>query len=429
MNVRSILRATAMGALILGCTIGAQPAVAKTELTLWSHYADHQAIRALLKRMEDEFEAKNPDVDVKMTFYEKKALIASQMTALRAGEGPDVIFLEPAFREFVDAGLVTPLDGKIDTSRLEPFAIETWTMNGHLYAIDIQASTTELYYRKDFLSKLGAKLPAGSMFTGDAFLDLIKKARTEGITPISQGIGDRPFPGAYLTYELLLRQLGIEDYHKLLKGELSYKDPRVTKVLHYMKKVIDAKAYPKTMATMKLGESHYYFHTKPGALLFPLGSWYSSRAFNAPDKGGQPVDFPLGLMQFPKLDGAQCPECKTIGVNGSYAVNANSKNKELGIKFLNHMIQETYGRQWINTVYSVTGIKVDTSKGMEGPYADYFAQLGDLSQGRKWSLGTPQEHIRGKCKEAFVQVMNAAFPTGLVGPDEAADMMDDACIK
>lgn len=77
-----------------------------------------------------------------------------------------------------------------------------------------------------------------------------------------------------------------------------------------------------------LGESHYYFHTTPGGLMFPMGSWYTSRAFNAPEQGGQPKDFPLGIMELPAMDDGACPECKSLNVAGSYCVNADSSHPE-----------------------------------------------------------------------------------------------------
>ena len=40
--------------------------------------------------------------------------------------------------------------------------------------------------------------------------DMVKKARAKGITPMSLGVGDRPFPGAFLTHEALLEKLGLD---------------------------------------------------------------------------------------------------------------------------------------------------------------------------------------------------------------------------
>lgn len=429
MNIKSLLCFTTLGAIALAAVLSPMPADAKQKLTMWSHFADHQAVRALYSELEATFEKENPDIDLEMTFYEKKALFAAEMTALRAGEGPDIIYLEPDRVQFIDAGLVKPLNGLMDLDRLEDFAKEAYTRDGKVYALSMQAFTVELYYRKDLMDKIGVKLPADYTQTQAEFLDMVKKSKAAGIVPVVQGIGDRPYPGSYLIHELLLRKLGRDDYAKLWAGKLSFKDKRIVEVFDFMKEVIDAGAYPKTFTTLKLGESHYYFHTKPGGLTFPLGSWYSSRAFNDPDKGGQPAGFPLGIMQFPKMDNGACPNCKTIGVAGSYGINANSKQPELAGKFLDVMAREEVGRKWISTVFVGTGVKVDTSGGFKGTYADYFTQLGERSKGREFFLGTPIDHIRGKCKETFIQVMNGAFPAGLMKPDQAISMMDGACYK
>ena len=90
-----------------------------------------------------------------------------------------------------------------------------------------EAYTNEIYYNKDLLKKLGVELPANAQFTQAQFLDLVKKAKAAGITPIAQGVGDRPFPGAYILGEALLRKLGKDDYRKLFTGKLSFDDPRV----------------------------------------------------------------------------------------------------------------------------------------------------------------------------------------------------------
>ena len=90
---------------------------------------------------------------------------------------------------------------------------------------------------------------------------------------------------------------------------------------------VEAGLLPTTFTTLKLGEAHTYFHTNPGAVMFLNGSWYTSRAFNLPDKGGQPPNFPLGVMKFPTVPGAACNECRTIAVGGSYVANAATRNR------------------------------------------------------------------------------------------------------
>jgi multiple sugar transport system substrate-binding protein len=417
--------------VLAGLAGSAGPAAAQEKtLTVWSHFADHEGVRSFFREVEALFESENPGVNLEMTFYEKNALFAAMTTALQAGEGPDVIYLEPDRMQFVESGLVHPIEDAQILDRLEDFAKRAWTHEGKVYGVGMQAFTVELYDNKELTDKVltaaGLELGDDHQLTQDEFLKVVETAADMGITPVVQGIGDRPYPGSYLTHELLLRKLGPDDYAALWAGKLSYKDPRVVEVFDYMKQVIDAGAYPKTFTTLKLGESHAYFHTSPGGLTFPLGSWYSSRAFNPPDKGGQPADFQLGIMQFPAMDGGACPECKTIGIAGTYAINAASDQPDLALKFFEIITREEMGRKWVETTKVQTGVKIGAAE-FGGEYAGYFQELNERGQGRTWFLGTPIDFLRGQCKETFVQVLNGAFPAGIIGPEEAIEQMEAAC--
>ncbi len=183
-------------------------------------------------------------------------------------------------------------------------------IKGKVYGLPVEAYTVELYYNKDAVKKVGVDVPASFQLTQEQFTDLVKKGVAAGITPVSQGVGDRPFPGGLLLFESLLRKLGIEDYGKLLNGGLSFKDPRVVEVMTWMKGLVDAGAYPKSFSTLKLGESHFYFYSTPGALTFPDPSWFTGRALAPPEGGGMPANFPLGIMQFPAMNKGACPDCR-----------------------------------------------------------------------------------------------------------------------
>jgi multiple sugar transport system substrate-binding protein len=248
------------------------------------------------------------------------------------------------------------------------------------------------------------------------------------MTPISQGVGDRPYPGAYITVEALLRKLGPDDYEKLFTGKLSFADPRVVEVLQWVKQLVDAGAYPKNFMTLKLGESHYYFYSKPGALMLPMGSFYTGRAFVPEDKGGQPASFPLGIMQFPAMDKGACNECKPSTIGASFAVNAASKNKKLAAEFLDAMSTPAMGKMWIETVYLQTGIKADV-KQFSGPHAAYFTELMERQKGSKYFIGQPRDMVTGECKDAYAQVLNSGFPGGLVSVDQTVQAMNKACYK
>jgi multiple sugar transport system substrate-binding protein len=401
----------------------AAPVTAATVLTLWSHWADHESKRNFVEGAARAFESANPGVQVKVTWYEKEALYAALKTALLAGQAPDIFYAEPNQIEYLENNMLYDLSKGLNWNNIEGWAKQGWTYKGGVYGLPLEAWTVELYYNKKMLADLDYKLPADKQFGQAEFLDLVKKTRAAGITPIALGVGDRPYPGAFLTHEALLKNLGIDDYDKLLKGRLDWNDPRVREALDFVKSLIDAKALPSSFSTLKLGESHFYFHTKPGALMFLMGSFYPSRAFNPTDKGGQPPDFQLGIMQYPALDHAPCNECKTITIGGSYVVNAVSKHPDTAIKFLNSLATPEMGNRWLETVLVQTGIKADPSK-ITGPYAAYFQELAAIDAPCKFYPDLPLGAMHGAAKETFIQVINQAFPAGLLTVDQVVDKMN-----
>jgi multiple sugar transport system substrate-binding protein len=417
-------------ALALGIGAALAPAARAEDVTLqvWSHEADEPAKVAFRELAARAVEKAHPGVHVKITWYEKNPMYAALKTALPAGQGPDVFYLEPDQTDYITSGYLLPLDDLVKWDNIYDWARAVWIHDGKTWGVPQEAYTNEIYYNKDELKKLGVNLPANSQLGEADFLALIKKARAAGITPVSQGVGDRPYPGAYIVGEALLHKLGLEDYGKLLKGQLSYKDPRVIEVLTYVKELVDAGAYPKNFMTLKLGESHYYFYQKPGALMFPVGSWFTGRAFVPVDKGGMPESFPLGLMLFPAIDKAACNECKTLGVGASFVVNAATKHKDIAAEFLNAMSTPEMGKRWIETIYLQTAIKTGDVQ-FTGPYAAYFTELLERQKGEKYFIGMPVDNLEGRCKDAFAQVMNAGFPGGLLTVDKAAATMDEACLK
>jgi multiple sugar transport system substrate-binding protein len=397
---------------------------AQVKLTLWSHWAAEKIKRDFVEDAIRRFEAANPGVKVEASWYEKTALYAALKTALRAGTAPDLFYAEPDQVEYMENALLLDLT-PLNWSGIEPWAKEIWSYKGKPYGLPLEAWTVEVYYNKKLMSDLGVKVPANLQLDARTLTDVTKRARAKNITPMALGVGDRPFPGAHLTHEALLKKLGVADYDNLLQGKLSWSDPRVVETLRVVRGWVEAGLLPTTFTTLKLGEAHGYFHTNPGAVMFLNGSWYTSRAFNPTDKGGQPANFPLGIMKFPAVPGAACNECRTIAVGGSYVANAATKHPKQVIAFLNSLATPEMANRWLENVLVQTGIKADYTK-IGGPHAGYFKELAATSQDAKYYFGLPIQKMQGKPKEVFTQVFNNAFPAGTIGVEEAVKQMNAA---
>lgn len=410
-----------VGALALAVCVQAH---AQVKLTMWSHWAAEKIKRDYVEDAIRRFEAANPGVKIEAQWYEKTALYAALKTALRAGTAPDLFYAEPDQFEYMENALLLDLS-PVNWAAIEPWAKEIWSYKGKPYGMPLEAATVELYYNKKLLADLGIKVPANLQLDAQGLTDLAKRARAKNITPMSLGVGDRPYPGAYLVHEALLKKLGLKEYDDLLKGKLSWSDPRVVETLRVVRSWTDAGLLPTTFTTLKLGEAHGYFHTNPGAVTMLVGSWYTSRAFNPTDQGGQPANFPLGIMKFPSVPGAVCNECRTLSVGGSYVANAATKHPKQAIAFLNSFANPEAASRWLEKVLVQTGIKADYSK-VSGPHAGYFRELGATSQGAKFYFGQPIQVMQGKPKEVFTQVFNNAFPAGTISVEDAVKQMNAA---
>jgi multiple sugar transport system substrate-binding protein len=418
---RGALAMLALGALVA-------PAWGQTNITMWSNWPDEPAKKGWVEERVADFEKANPQCTVKLSFIPKADLYTQAKSAVRTGQAPDVFYMEPDQPEFLAGGFLEPLNDYVDAGAIEDWAKAAWTSKDKFYGVPVEAYTLELYYNKDLLKQVGVEVPANFQLTQTQFSSLVQKGGEAGITPIAQGVGDRPFPGGHILVESLLRKLGRDDYGKLLAGQLSYSDPRVQDVMTWVKELVDAGAYPKSFSTLKLGESHFYFYQKPGALTFPIPTWFSGRAFAPADKGGMPENFPLGIMQFPEMDNGACKNCKTLAVAGSYVMYSRGKNKDCAGELLKSMASVENGTKWIGSVALQTGLKHDPAK-VEGPRKDYLAELNERNKDAEYFFGTPLAHYRGKCADAYTQVLNNAFPAGLLSVEDAAAQMDAACLK
>lgn len=412
---------------LLLCLAPAVNAQTARQLTIWTMGGDQPGWVKWLEAIRVNFEKNNPGATVKVTFYDKSALLVALRTSLRAGQGPDILYTEPDQLEFADNNYLKPLDTIVNWANVEPWARGGWTRNGHVWGVPYAAYTNEIYYNRKLMREIGVTLPPSGRVTQSEFMDILRKAKAAGIEPMVLGVGDRPFPGAYLSFEPMLRKLGPDDYRKLLDGKLSYSDPRVVEVLNFVKQIVDLGALPKSFATMSLTNSYAYFFNRR-VLMFPQGTWYAQRAFAPPERGGQPADFEMGVMTYPAMDGGACPTCKTLAIGGGYSINADTKNLDLATGFLKEFTTLEMGTLWVVSNFSQSGIRSDPSK-ITGPYTVYFQDLEKMKAGATFFIGIPLNFVTGQCRETFVQVINLGLPAGLVSVEETVRRMNGACYK
>jgi multiple sugar transport system substrate-binding protein len=404
------------------------------ELSWWSHWAVEESKKSVLLEVKRRFEAKTPGTPVTITFYEKKNMWPTLRASFTASSGfPDVFYYDNDVPEFISAGWLADLTTAVRWDNVEPYAKAFWTLPGPAgkvgtWAIPIEAASDEIYYNKKLFRQLGITVPASFAFTQDEFREAVAKCAKGGYAAFATGAADRDWAALYIPTALLVSKLGGDDLKKLARGEMSWKDPRVMDTFRYYKELIDLGAYAKTISSMTLAEAHRYFHTEQKACMFPVGSWYTGRAFVAPEKGGQPKDFELGLLNNPILKDGRGHGQKSLGIAGSLAVAAKSPNLPLALQLASSFADVEIGNLWMASTGVQTGIKTDPAK-INSPITWYFREYDQVNRNTKWvdlTAQTMKAFMKPGLWEVWVTTVNQGLPYKLIGPDEALAKLEDA---
>ena len=428
------------GGLLLGVfalVVGLNTAAYGVDLKWWSHWAIEENKKFVLFEVKKRFEAKHPGNTVTITFYEKQNMFPTLRAGFTAGSGfPDIFYYEADVPEFIPAGWLADMSTGIRWENFEPSAKAFWTRPGPggkmaPWALAIESASDELYYNKKIFRQLGITAPADGVFTQDQFKDVVGKCTKAGYAAFASGTSDREYTALYIPSELLLGKMGGDEVKKLVRGGLSWKDPRVVEVFRYYRELIDMGAYSKAMTSMTLAESHRYFHTDQKAAMFPVSSWYTGRSFVPPEKGGQPKDFELGMLNYPMMKDGKGQNQKYIGYQGSLAVAAKGPNVPLAMEVANTFADPEIGNLWVGKTGIQTGIKTDVPK-IDSPIKWYIEMFSQVNKNTKWqdiAVQTFKLNMKPEMWEVWVSIIQQGLPNKLIGVDQALDKLEAARIK
>jgi multiple sugar transport system substrate-binding protein len=402
---------------------------APVKLVFWSHWSTEPTKQEVLRAAAAILEERHPNVKVEFTWWNKTDMFAAMRNAFTAGTGfPDIFYWDRLALEFIPAGWLDDLTTDIDWSQVQGWAKDSWTRPGPdgktgVWAVPLETETEEIYYNKDIFDRLGVTVPDNYTFTADEFYDLCVKARAAGYDCFSNAIGDYSTMAAYLNNYVLVRQLGADDLISLFEGKKSWEDPDVVEAMTYVKRLLDIPVYPATFSTMKLVESHVYFHTQQKAAMFMVGSWYTGRAFVPPDKGGQPAGFRLGMLRYPNMPNGKGDNIRLSAVAGAISVADKSPNKALALELLQIIASTDIGNLWVEKTAGQTGM-ITTTTG--GPWEDYFTEYNKVHQGETvvpftYAMIAPPDY-----NQTYLAVLCQGLPLGQVTLQQALDKMEEA---
>lgn len=167
MHRRTALAAMAAGsALLLSLDIGVA-AADPVKLTYWSGFTggDKQAYIDLITKFNDT----HPDISIDYQLQPWDSIAQKLPTAIASGAGPDLAtpdYNVATLQQYVANGLALPLDDlvpAIGEGVLPQAVVDSFSVDGKLYAAPANFATLMLYYNKDLLKAAGIAEPPKTM--------------------------------------------------------------------------------------------------------------------------------------------------------------------------------------------------------------------------------------------------------------------------
>ncbi|MBC9712776.1 extracellular solute-binding protein [Streptomyces sp. TRM66268-LWL] len=263
------------------------------------------------------FEAKNPDVRIKLVTLENDAY-KSKMTALTSsGKLPDIYHTwgGGVLKQQIDAGLVEDLTGPMESmaDTLVPASVKAYQFDGKTYAMPFDIGAVGFWYNKALFKKAGIGAPPT---TWAEYLDAVKKLKAAGIAPIALA-GKEKWPGMYYWAYLSMRIAGVDGLQKAA-DEKDFTGDAFVKAGERLKELVALEPFQKGFLgaaySTPNGEAAAMGNGKAAMEL--MGQWAPTVQADA----GKGIGKDLGFFSFPAVDGGAGALTDVFGGGGGYAV-------------------------------------------------------------------------------------------------------------
>lgn len=310
------------------------PAQKETTVSIWSWREQDEPLWAAVEK---KLQEKGEKIKIEFRGVKSTEYDATLKTAMNGGEGPDIITSRAAHAvvTYASAKQYEPLDGKVTGLKdFAPGTLSQVSYDGKVYAVPFAVQTAQFVYNKEIFAKHGLKEPE----TWDELIKLLQALKAKGETPLF-------IPGREgWALNLYIDQIGatyLDDafVEKLYKGETTFKDPRFVDVL---KRLDQLKQFgQKDFMASNTTDERTAFASGQAAVLLD-GIW-SVRAYREINK-----EMKIGAFMVPPAKKGD-PQRIYAFLDGGYALNTGSKNKEAALKVLNFAATKEFGQLYTDT--------------------------------------------------------------------------------
>ncbi|MBE3598677.1 MAG: carbohydrate ABC transporter substrate-binding protein [Limnochordaceae bacterium] len=322
--------------MVVGLVVAtALPAVAGAqvvELRLWHQEQPPYRVQRVQELL-DQFNKEHPTIRIRQEVQNWADVYPKILSAIRAGNQPDLIFTIPDFTTVVKAtGVVQPLDSLVDeldkAHRFLPSALEPYQYDRHTWAVPLYGMIHNLWYRKDVLDKAGVTPPR----TWDELVASAQKLTTAGRYGIGLPANKHLYTDQTI-YDLMITAKAEDIFDP--SGKLIFDNPRTVRAFTLYR---DLWQYsPKDGTGWTWGEAEAAFASAQAAMVFQFTTilTFDKQSGRAPsDLGVLPIPWPA--------DGQRG---SIFYSNGVMVLTRDRAKQEAAAAFIRFLLQpEVYGR-------------------------------------------------------------------------------------
>ena len=253
-------------------------------------------------------------------------------TQLAGGAGPDIIQMGGNINDYVKRGVLLPLEEysgtTLNTAAIDPSAIESGTIDGHLYGASTGVTVPALVYNKSLLDRIGVPQPKPSMTYDEfgAFLTALKGKLPAGVYPM-QDIGALPTNSTPFGYWTRYNGTPLYD---AVTNTTAVTAAAAQKYLDLFKDFRNAGLVPPPDIASGFAENN----ADTSAIIagkVAIGFIWTNQL--AGYQGATKDE--LGLLEFP---GAAVKKSLWQAPSQFYTVNKDSKNADAAVKFIDFLV-------------------------------------------------------------------------------------------
>ncbi|GAK49727.1 extracellular solute-binding protein family 1 [Candidatus Moduliflexus flocculans] len=288
-----------------------------------------------------EFQAET-GIAAKIVWMPKSELLEKLPFALDKAE-LDITYLDHGFvHPRIARALVDLSDLRIEGDFDQSWSLLRLPLDGPtLNFLPIEGLSNAIFYNKDLFQQAGISLPQGRALTDTEFLEIIKKLRAAGITPIGEGASDRTFKAGLPIINTIFRFAGPEKMQLLKAVKMNFSDPDIAAGVAFWKQVVDAQGYDAEKA-LSLGLEAGIFEVTDGhaAMNFCGTFFYSKYAGTEHERGN------IGVLDWFSVPNGKGNDFYEISWAAGFGVNKNSAVAAEGKQFLQFLLSSKAAALW-----------------------------------------------------------------------------------